>query len=37
MEALADDNFNVAQMMRFFFFFDWVENVVGKVENAIEM
>ena len=30
--AFADDNFSVAQMMQYFF--DRVENIVGKGENA---
>ena len=32
LKAFADDNFKVAQMVQFFF--DRVENIVGKGENA---
>ena len=32
LKAFAGDKTNAAQMM--IFVFDWVENIVGKVENA---
>ena len=32
LKAIADDSFNVAQVMQFFF--DRRENIVGKGENA---
>ena len=32
LKAFADDKFNVVKMM--IHLFDWVENVVGKRENA---
>ena len=33
MKVFAEDNFSVAQMVQFFF--DRVENIVGKGENAV--